>query len=80
MYRLVVVVLVAILVQVDEGVLEDLVDGSLTPSRGTHAHQPMANQLGFVQLDDFTDLGGGGEGGNSKGDGAAVCMHALATL
>lgn len=57
MDKLVVVVLVAIFVQVGEGVLEDLVDGSLTPSRGTHAHQPMANQLGLVQLDDFFDLG-----------------------
>lgn len=53
MDKLVVVVLVAIFVQVGEGVLEDLVDGSLTPPRGTHAHQPMANQLGLVQLDDF---------------------------
>ena len=59
MYRLVVVVLVAVFVQVGEGILENLVDSGLTPSRGTHTHQPMANQLGLVQLDDFTDLGRG---------------------
>ena len=50
MDRLVVVVGVSSLVELGEGVLEYLVDGSLAPSSGTHAHHTMTYQLSLVQL------------------------------
>ena len=56
MHRLVVVVLVSVPVQANEGILEYLVDGRLASAGGPHTHEPVAHQLRLVQLDDFVDL------------------------
>ena len=66
MHRLVVVVLVSVPVQANEGVLEYLVDGRLASAGGPHTHEPVAHQLRLIQLDHLVDLqrgrGGGGGG------------------
>ena len=56
MDRLIVVVLVPIFVEIEEGFLQDLVDGRFPTSGRTHTHESMAYQLSLVQLDHLTNL------------------------
>ena len=55
-YWLVVIVLVAIFVEAEEGVFEDLVDGGLPSSSRAHTHETVTHQLSLIQLDHFTNL------------------------
>ena len=56
MDRLIVVVLVPVFVEIEEGFLQDLVDGRFPTSGRTHTHESMAYQLSLVQLDHLTNL------------------------
>ena len=55
-YGLVVVVLVSSLVQVGEGIFEDLIYSGLPSARGTHTHQSVTHQLGLIELNDLPYL------------------------
>ena len=56
MDRLVVIVLVPILVEVEKCVLQDLVDCRLPSTGWTNTHEPVPYQLSLVQLNHFTNL------------------------
>ena len=53
---LVVVILVPILVEAEQGILQYLIDGCLASSSWTDTHQPMTDQLSLIQLDHLTYL------------------------